>query len=61
MNIKELKELIQDLPDEMIVESCCDNGGPHGTGTCAKIRTGVTSFDDWETEVEYEYLWVGFT
>lgn len=57
MNVRELKELLKDLPDDMQVESCCDCGGEDGTQFLVKEST--TSYDGWETEVEYTYLWCG--
>jgi len=53
MNIKELKEIIKDLPDDMPVCSCCDCGGDDGTGF--EIR------EQWEEPPEecFEYLWCG--
>lgn len=61
MNVRELRELIKDLPDDMLVQSCCDNGGDLGTGTVFRVKTGTTSYDDWETEVDYQYLWCGYS
>lgn len=53
MNIKDLKELIANLPDDMQVESFCDCGGDDGTACVVK------EVFHWETDKEMEVLWVG--
>lgn len=53
MNIKELKEIIKDLPDDMPVENCCG-----GKDTAARVLSDY----DWDIDdgkTEYDYLWIG--
>lgn len=54
MNIKELKEIIKDLPDDMPVRNCCG-----GDNTAVEVNSQY----DWDIdhgETEYDYLWLGF-
>lgn len=53
MNIKELKEIITTLPDDLPVCSCCST---EEDNTKAVIKT----YWDWEADRNIEYLWVGF-
>lgn len=59
MTIKDLKDLIKDLPDNMLVKSCCDNGGDYGT--TGYVTTETRSDDNWETEYESDYFVIKYS
>lgn len=54
MNIKELKELIENLPNEMPVENCCG-----GEETAFEVIKSYRYNLEDDSETDYEYLWVG--
>ena len=53
MNIKDLKEIIKDLPDDMPVENCC---GVQDTGV--EVRQSYSWSPEGGDE-EYDFLWIG--
>lgn len=53
MNIKELKEIIADLPDDLEVCSCCSS---NSDDTDVRLK----DYWDWVDDQEVKYLWVGY-
>ncbi len=55
--VKELKEFLKDLPDDMEVSSCCSSSD----GCGVQIRASSYNIDDELNEMpDYDYVWIGY-
>lgn len=55
-NIKDLKEFIKEMPDDMPVQSCCDCGG----GTSAHIMEEEVFDENCEHIGQRDFVWIGY-
>lgn len=56
-NIKELKDFIKDMPDEMSVQSCCSSD----SACSAKVLQEDLFDNNYDVIGEKDFLWIGYT